>query len=47
MVDVARFAEFGDVHLVYFKIFGPVSVRTGAAEGKDNELGASGNGDET
>lgn len=47
VVDATAFAEFGGVHHVHFEIFGPVLVGLGAAEGKDNELVAVGNGDET
>lgn len=47
VVDLAAFAEFGDVDFFSFEIFGPVFWGTNAAEGKDNELAHVGNGDET
>ena len=47
VMDVAAFAEFGDMHFVHLEIFGPVLSGLGAAEGKDNELVSVRSGDET
>lgn len=46
-MDFADIAETGDVDFVDFEILNPILVEIGAAEGKDNELAALGDSDET
>ena len=46
-MDLAGFAEFGNIDSVEFEVFGPILVGIGTAEGKDDELVTVGNRDET
>ena len=46
-MDMKTCTEFWNVKFVNFKIFTLVLVGNGAVKGKDNELAAFGNSDET
>ena len=46
-MDLAGFAELGNMVSVEFEVFGPILAGIGTAEGKDDELVTVGNRDET
>ena len=46
-MDLAGFAELGNINSVEFQVFGPVLIGIGTAESKDDELVTVGNRDET